>query len=56
MLEASDFYRQLALAIRAELPGNTALKVGERLANVFEQADTPETFNRTQWLEIIRNG
>lgn len=55
-LQADIFYDNLATALRTELPGNTAVRVGERLADVFEQADTPETFNRTEWINKIRTG
>ncbi len=55
-LTAIQFYTDLAAALRNELPGNTAVRVAERLANVFEKADTPETFNRTEWINLVRNG
>ena len=55
-MDGKEFYRQLAMALRAGLPGNTAVKVAEALANTFELADTPETFNRTEWINLVRTG
>jgi hypothetical protein len=57
MTQAADFYEALAVALIAEVSNtNIRVRIANKLANVFELADTPDAFPRATWIERVRAG
>jgi hypothetical protein len=57
MTQAADFYEALAVALIAEVSNtNIRVRIANKLANVFELADTPDAFHRATWIERVRAG
>jgi hypothetical protein len=55
--QAAEFYDLLAVALIAEVTNtNIRVRIANRLANVFELADTPDSFPRAAWIERVRLG
>ncbi len=55
--QAQEFYDLLATALIAEVGNvNIRVRIANKLADIFEKADTPLAFDRAAWIERVRAG